>query len=370
MNDLKISIASGKGGTGKTTIAASLASIIPNSVYIDCDVEEPNGHLLLKPKINTEEFVSKLLPKIDPFKCTVCGNCVEVCEFNALINLKFEITLIDEMCHGCGACAYFCPEKAITEIEKPIGVIRRGITEDNIYFIDGLLNIGEVAAAPLIKAVKKKIPEGGTAPYNTAIGKGTSSYKKGIIAVKNEFYDSQIDNETTSYKKEIPKGRDDFDKNDFDNKIFSDNKSFLDNVKPESSSSEYFKTYIIDSPPGTSCSMVEAVIDSDYCVLVTESTPFGLNDLKLAMEVLKTIRVPFGVVINKYDDSYREMEKYLEESKTDLLLKIPFDRKYAVSYSKGILPLVLYPELRTDFFDLYETIKRMIGLEMGKVQSV
>ncbi|MFA7287715.1 MAG: ATP-binding protein [Melioribacteraceae bacterium] len=301
MNDLKISIASGKGGTGKTTIAASLASIIPNSVYIDCDVEEPNGHLLLKPKIDTEEFVSKLLPKIDPFKCTVCGKCVEVCEFNALINLKFEITLIDEMCHGCGACTYFCPEKAITEIEKPIGVIRRGKTENGILFIDGLLNIGEVAAAPLIKAVKKKINE------------------------RNA---------------------------------------------PGFESTENFKTYIIDSPPGTSCSMVEAVNDSDYCVLVTESTPFGLNDLKLAMEVLKTIGVPFGVVINKYDASYQEMENYIEETKTDLLLKIPFNKKYAVSYSKGILPLILYPELRNDFWGLFDMIKLKIGVKTGKRKNV
>ena len=271
-----ISVASGKGGTGKTTVAASLASVIPESVYIDCDVEEPNGHLLLKPEFISEESAKKLLPQIDQEKCTFCGKCVEVCEFNALINLKFEIVLFDEMCHGCGACIYFCPSKVITERAKEIGVVRVGITSDKILFADGVLNIGEVAAAPLIKEVKKKIIEG--------------------------------------------------------------------------------KINILDSPPGTSCSMVETVKDSDFCILVTESTPFGLNDLKLAIEVLKTIEVPFGVVINKYDPSFTEMENYLNGNGNEVLLKIPFDRRYAESYSEGMLPLNKYPELKKDFITLYNRI--------------
>ncbi len=273
---MKISIASGKGGTGKTTIAASLASVIPESVYIDCDVEEPNGHLLLKPEFISNESAEKFLPFIDHDKCTFCGKCVEVCEFNALINLKFEIVLFEEMCHGCGACKYFCPSKIITERVKDIGVIRVGLTEDKILFADGLLNIGEVAAAPLIKEVKKKI--------------------------------------------------------------------VVDKIN------------IIDSPPGTSCSMVETVKDSDYCILVTESTPFGLNDLKLAINVLKEIDIPFGVVINKYDSSFYEMENYLNANGFDVLLKIPFDRRYAESYSEGILPLKKYPGLKKDFYELYKKI--------------
>lgn len=271
-----ISIASGKGGTGKTTVAASLASVISESVYIDCDVEEPNGHLLLSPEFISEESAKKLLPQINQDKCTFCGKCVEVCEFNALINLKFEIVLFDEMCHGCGACIYFCPSKVITERVKEIGVVRVGITNDKILFADGLLNIGEVAAAPLIKEVKKKI----------------------IIG----------------------------------------------------------KINILDSPPGTSCSMVETVKDSDFCILVTESTPFGLNDLKLAIEVLKTINVPFGVVINKYDPSFEEMEIFLGEISIEVLLKIPFDRRYAESYSEGTLPLNKYPELKKDFIALQKRI--------------
>lgn len=281
-----ISVASGKGGTGKTTIAASLASVISESVYIDCDVEEPNGHLLLNPDFLSEESIDKFLPLIDQGKCTFCGKCVEVCEFNALINLKFEIVLFEEMCHGCGACMYFCPSKAITEKAKVIGVVRAGITSKNILFADGLLNIGEVAAAPLIKEVKKR-----------------------IVASKIN---------------------------------------------------------ILDSPPGTSCSMVETVKNSDFCILVTESTPFGLNDLKLAIGVLKMIDVPFGVVINKYDPSFEEMECYLNAERTEILLKIPFDRKYATSYSNGNLPMDDYPELQKGFIALYEKI--IVKLEKVNVR--
>lgn len=270
-----ISVASGKGGTGKTTVAASLASVIPGSVYIDCDVEEPNGHLLLKPEFISEEDGEKFLPQIDYDKCKFCGKCVEVCEFNALINLKSEILLFEEMCHGCGACKYFCPSKAIVEKAKKIGTVRLGLTGNNL-FADGKLNIGEIAAAPLIKEVKKKIVKG--------------------------------------------------------------------------------KINIIDSPPGTSCSMVETVKDSDFCILVTESTPFGLNDLKLAIDVLNTIEIPFGVVINKYDSSFDEMEKFLSFSNIEILLKIPLDRKYAESYSEGILPMNRYPEFKKDFIALYKSV--------------
>ena len=277
-----ISIASGKGGTGKTTVAASLASVIQDSVYIDCDVEEPNGHLLLQLEFLSEEPAHKLLPKIDYEKCTFCNKCVEVCEFNALINLKFEVVLLEEMCHSCGACTYFCPEKAITETIKEIGEIRSGVSKDGILFFDALLKIGEVSAVPLIKKSKANIKE---------------------------------------------------------NKI-----------------------NIIDSPPGTSCSMVEAVSDSDFCILVTESTPFGLNDLKLAIDVLKTINIPFGIVINKYDALFTEMDNYLIENGIEILLKISFDRKIAEAYSEGILPVNKFPELKKEFTQLYKIIKDKLEL--------
>jgi len=272
-----ISIASGKGGTGKTTVAASMASVFSGSVYIDCDVEEPNGHLMLKPEFKNEETVYKLLPKIDYNKCNLCGRCVDVCEFNALINIKFEIVIIEELCHSCGACSYFCPGKAITEVEKEIGVVRSGMFNGNSFFFDGLLRVGEVSAVPLIKKVKEK----------------------------------------TSTK----------------------------NIT------------IIDSPPGTSCSMVETVKDSDYCVLVTESSPFGLSDLKLAVGVLKTINIPFGVIINKYSENFPDTEKYLKEENIRLLLKIPFDREIAENYSKGILPVELSEKLKEEFLSVLNEIR-------------
>lgn len=275
-----ISIASGKGGTGKTTVAASLVSVIPQSVYIDCDVEEPNGHLMLQPKFTSIDYINKLLPEIDYNKCDFCGKCVEVCEFNALINLKFEILLFEEMCHSCGACQYFCPQNAITEIPKELGKLRSGITENGIKFFDGLLKIGEATAVPLIKKVKQK-----------------------------------VDQERIN---------------------------------------------IIDSPPGTSCSMVETVKDSDFCLLVTESTPFGLNDLKLAVDVVRNINVPFGVVINKYDKTFEEMEQYLTENQIEVLLKIPFDRKIAEAYSNGILPVNSSDKRRSEFIGLIGIIKQKI----------
>lgn len=271
-----ISIASGKGGTGKTTIAASLAYSLQNSLYLDCDVEEPNGHLLLHPDFHLEERAIKTLPEIDSSKCTVCGKCAEVCEFNALINLQSEIMLIEEMCHSCGACEYFCPEKAINEVPKQIGVVRTGYNVDGVLCIDGVLNVGEISAVPLIKIVKRK--------------------------TRAEMIN------------------------------------------------------IIDSPPGTSCSMVETVRESDYCILVTESSPFGLSDLELAVKVVQTLGVPFGVIINKYDVAYTDMVTYLKNSNIDLLMKIPFSREVAQTYSEGVLPVSKDTIMKENFIKLFQNV--------------
>jgi len=278
---LIISIASGKGGTGKTTVACSLASVLENCIYIDCDVEEPNGHILLKPKILKEELSFKGIPEINYDQCDFCNKCVEVCEFNALLNLKTEIYLFDELCHSCGACEYFCPQRAITEVNKEVGKIRFGKTENDVLFYDAYLKVGEASAAPLIKEVKK------------------------------------------AYQGD--------------------------------------KSIIIDSPPGTSCSMFEAVKDSDYCVLVTESTPFGLNDLKLAIKVLSQIGVPFGIVINKYDENFVQLEEYIHDKKLNLLLKIPFRMDIAESYSKGELPSQTIKDYHQMMEELIDKIKKAIG---------
>lgn len=273
-----ISVASGKGGTGKTIVAVNLAKSINNSVYIDCDVEEPNGFLLLKPNVNKVTNVYKKLPQIDISKCNFCGKCKRVCEFNAIIKFANEILIIEEMCHSCGACTYFCPKKAISEINKSIGVINSGLS-GNCFCVEGVLQVGEVSASPLIKELKKKIDK--------------------------------------------------------------------------------TKITIIDSPPGTSCSMVETVKDSDFCILVTESTPFGLNDLILAIEVTKNLNIPFGVVINKYDSNYTELEDYLNNNNINTLLKIPFDKKIAELYSNGLL-LTENNYYKNLFINLYTAIESCI----------
>ena len=282
-----ISIASGKGGTGKTTVASSLASIIENCVYIDCDVEEPNGHILLKPEIANEVPAYKLIPQINPKECNFCNKCIEVCEFHALLNLKTEILLFDELCHSCGACSYFCPQKAIVEVKKEIGKIRTGITENNILFFDAFLKVGESAAAPLIRKIK------------------------GV------------------YQGDRPT--------------------------------------IIDSPPGTSCSMFEAVKNSDYCILVTESSPFGLSDLKLAINVLKEIDLSFGIIINKYDETFSQMEEYIAKDDHNLLLKIPFRMDIAECYSKGELPMRVIKGYRQLMEELLEKLRKEIFMNKENV---
>jgi len=273
-----ISVASGKGGTGKTIISTSLALSLGEVQFLDCDVEEPNGHIFLKPQINERISVGIPVPEVDESKCNFCGKCAQICEFNAIVVIKKKVLFFPELCHGCGGCSYICPENAIKEVEREIGVIEKG-RSGSMDFSHGILNVGEPMAPPLIKQVK------------------------GLITNN--------------------------------------------------------KDAIIDASPGTSCPVVETVKDSDFCLLVTEPTPFGLNDLILAVEMLKKLAIPCGVVINCADIGDDEVNKYCESENIPILMTIPWDRKIAEAYSRGTPLIEALPEFRNKFSKLHKEIERL-----------
>ena len=286
-----IAIASGKGGTGKTIVASSLAvSIDGNVQFIDCDVEEPNAHIFLKPVIEETRAVSIPVPEIDRNRCTLCGRCVQVCAFNALAVIPSSnekegtVLVFRELCHGCGSCSHFCAQKAINEVDRQIGIVEVG-RSNSIQFVHGILNIGEAMAPPLIKEIKTHIKSTGTV--------------------------------------------------------------------------------IIDAPPGTSCPVIESIKDSDFCILVTEPTPFGLNDLVLSVEVIRKLGLPFGVVINRFDLGDGETIKFCRDQSIPVLMKIPFRKKIAVSYSKGETLVSSFPKYREDFMTLFEKCRQRVKDHSG-----
>ena len=277
-----ISIASGKGGTGKTTVATNLAaSISSTSVhFLDCDVEEPNAHLFLNPVIDRTETITVPVPEIDENKCTLCGKCVDICQFKAIAIMADTILSFNELCHSCGGCVRVCPEKAITETVREVGILQSGKIK-NISFTNGLLRIGEAMSPPLISKVRSSSPE------------------KGLT--------------------------------------------------------------IIDAPPGTSCPVIASLKDTDFVILVTEPTPFGLNDLKLAVEAIKIMGIPCGIVLNRSDIGNSSVQEYAAKESILILMEIPFDRRIAESYSKGELIIKAIPELKRRFQRLYTDILTITG---------
>jgi len=276
-----ISVASGKGGTGKTLVATSLALSLKDRERVqllDCDVEEPNAHVLLKPLITHSEAVCIPTPKVDEQKCSYCGKCAEVCAYHAIAVFPKNVLVFPQLCHGCGACSYLCPEKAISEEMRGIGVTESGYA-DGIEFAHGKLSIGEPMPTPVIRKVKEL--------------------------------------------------------------------------------ANHDSTVIIDVSPGTSCPVVESIKDSRFCLLVTEPTPFGLSDLVLAVETVRELNIPYGVVLNRAGVGDNKVEEYCRKENIPVLLTIPLDTEIARLYSRGVTLAEGMPQWKESFLSLFDRIQEM-----------
>lgn len=275
-----ISIASGKGGTGKTTVATNLALAVKHGVQLfDCDVEEPNVHLFLHPKITRTEPVNAPVPTIDLEKCTFCKKCMDICQFNALAVLKKNVLVFENLCHSCGGCFEICPEDAVMEKNRSLGDIEHGSVKD-ISFIHGKLSVGQVMVPPIIKKVR--------------------SYTDPNLIT------------------------------------------------------------IIDAPPGTSCPVIAAMKKTDFILLVTEPTPFGFHDLKLAVETVRILNIPCGIVINRVGIGNDEVSQYAKKENIPVLMEIPFDKKIAQIYSRGEMIIEKLPEYKEKFEILFKKIVQAI----------
>jgi len=282
---MKIAIASGKGGTGKTTLSANLAAFLSENesvVLADLDVEEPNSGLFIRGKLVYEEEKYKMIPNWDEDVCTLCGECQKNCNFHAVIQLGPQILVFPELCHSCYACSELCPVNALPMVPQRMGQLKQ-FWYNNIDFIESRLDIGQEQAVPL-------------------------------IAQTIEFVDTHFDNDIIQ---------------------------------------------LFDSPPGTSCPVIEATKEADYVILVTEPTPFGLHDLKLAVETMKALKKEFGVVINRYGVGNDDVVEYCLQENIPVLAKIPNSRKVAEIYSKGQLIYDKIPEIKEQFVKLKDFILRL-----------
>ncbi len=278
-----ISVASGKGGTGKTLVATSLALSLKDRYRVqllDCDVEEPDDHIFLRPVITHKEVVSIPVPRVDETRCTYCGRCAEVCAYHAIAVLPKNVLVFPQLCHGCGACSYLCPERAILEEAREIGVVETGHS-NGLHFAQGRLIVGEAMPTPVIRRVKEK------------------ASAEGIV--------------------------------------------------------------VIDVSPGTSCPVVQAVRGSDCCLLVTEPTPFGLSDLVLAVDMVRELKIPCAVIINRAGRADGRVEEYCQKENIPVLLSIPLDMEIARLYSRGVPLVEGMPHWRESFLRLFDHVLEIIN---------
>jgi MinD superfamily P-loop ATPase len=286
-----ITVASGKGGTGKTTVAVGLALSLAEErpLFLDCDVEEPNAALFLRPTIEERREVGQLVPEVDAEKCTACGRCAEVCQYHAIAvigerrSTAAPVLVFPELCHGCGSCTLNCPTEAIREVLHVTGAVERG-RSGPVEFAQGTMNVGEPMAVPIIRQLKRWA---------------------------------------------IPSGCDE-------------------------------RSVILDAPPGTACPVVETMRGADFVLMVTEPTPFGLHDLRLAVEVARDeLGLPVGVVVNRDGVGDRGVDAYCAAEGIPILMRIPHDRRIAEAYSEGISLLQALPEYRQQFLELYASIEEL-----------
>jgi MinD superfamily P-loop ATPase len=277
---VKLAIASGKGGTGKTTVAVNLAHVLAKKApvkFIDCDAEEPNAYFFVKPSFDAEREVSIQIPVVDRALCNGCGECVKACAFNALAVLGDKALVFKEICHGCGGCTRVCPTGAISEEPNRLGVVSTGMA-GNIAFVEGRIDVGTPLSVPVIKVARQEITDGD-------------------------------------------------------------------------------EIIILDAPPGTSCPVVATVAGCDYVLLVTEPTPFGLNDLKLAVELVQEMGIPCGVVLNRADIGNEDVEEYCRQEKIPVHMRIPFDRRFAETIAHGNLLVEAFPSWQPKFESLWHKIQ-------------
>jgi MinD superfamily P-loop ATPase len=274
---MMIAVASGKGGTGKTTVSVNLARTIGHGVQLlDCDVEEPNSHLFLKGKEIGSDIVAIPVPEVDESLCDACGECGRFCRYHAIVSFGSTPLVFPALCHSCGGCSLVCPRGAIHETGRRIGVVETRVSE-GVTLIQGRLDIGVAMAPPLILAVRELVKEG--------------------------------------------------------------------------------RTVILDAPPGTSCPVIATLRGADFVVLVTEPTPFGLHDLQLAVDMVRELSLPLGVVINRMGVGDDRVHRFCSEQGLPVLLEIPDDRRIAEAYSRGELIVDALPEYGSHFATLLWNIR-------------